>query len=764
MKPHARPTLARRLAHTLALATALGIACASPPAARAAPGETTHPGPPLTIARATGPIAIDGDLSDAGWQGITPDTTWFETKVSDNGEPAVKNAGYLAYDDHYLYAAFRFDDPHPEQIRAPIADHDQLSGSTDYGGLIVDSNNDGKSAVLFLANANGLMYDAISNDATGEDSSPDFYWESAGKITATGWTLEIRIPFSSLRYAHTPAPTWGVMLYRNYPRDRHYQFFTARQPRNSNCFICNESPLTGLGELPHGSNLVVAPYVTAQRTDTDDAGLGQPLTTGKVKSEAGADLKWSPLASIAIDATIHPDFSQIESDAAQISANERFALFVPEKRSFFLEGIDLFSTPLQAVYTRSITSPEYGGRVTGRSGHTSFTALGAHDRGAGLVILPGPEGSDFALQDFASDVGVLRLRHDLGQSSVSMLATGRTIDGGGHNAVFGPDVRWQPRATDAFSAQALWSDSRTPVRTDLATEWDGRALRDRALLARWSHSARTLDVFAQGQDIGTAFRADEGFIPQVGYREMYFESGLTMHPQKSFISRLRLFTIAWYDEDRDGRALARRASVGAGMDGRWNSFLRVELNRDEIKAGPHLFTRFRPYVNVQASPNRLVNNLSIEVYAGDEVDFANARLGKGTTLTGSVTLHPNDHLDVGLNASTRWLNVDDPALGAGRLFVAQVERVRTTWSFTSRAFVRAVGQYVETTRDPSLYTYPVDAHDSRFNGSALLGYKLNWQTVLYIGYGDERTYWTTSARLEPSDRQAFAKVSYAVQR
>jgi len=206
-----------------------------------------------------------------------------------------------------------------------------------------------------------------------------------------------------------------------------------------------------------------------------------------------------------------------------------------------------------------------------------------------------------------------------------------------------------------------------------------------------------------------------------------------------------------------------RASVGAGMDGRLNSFLRIELNRDEIKAGPHLFTRFRPYVNLQASPNRLINNLSIEVYAGDEIDFDNARLGKGTTLTGTVTLHPNDHLELAPNASWRRIQIDDPALGSGRLFLAQVERLKTTWSFTSRAFVRLVGQYVETRRDPALYTFAVDARDSQFNGSALVGYKLNWQTVLYIGYGDERTYWTTSARLEPSGRQAFAKVSYAIQ-
>jgi hypothetical protein len=740
---------------------ALGLLSILSPSARAA---APQPGPPLTIQRAQGAIAIDGDLSDAGWQGVTPITQWFETRVGDNAEPQVKNVGYLAYDDRYLYAAFRFDDPHPNLIRAPIADHDQLSGSTDYGGILVDSNNDGKSALMFLANPNGLLYDAISNDATGEDSSPDFYWESAGKITATGWTLEIRVPFSSLRYSRDDAQTWGIMLYRNYPRDRHYQFFSTRIPRDVSCFICNESKLTGLSDLPHGSHLVVAPYASTQRNDLPSPDLGSPLSAGPVESNFGGDLKWSPLASTAIDATIHPDFSQIESDVAQIGANERFALSYPEKRPFFLEGIDLFSTPFQAVYTRSITAPDGGGRVTGHVGNTAFTALGASDKGGGLVILPGPEGSDFALQDFRSGVGVMRVRHDLGQSFVSALGTVRAIDGGGGNAVFGPDFQWRPGKTNVFTGQALWSQSNTPVRPELTSEWDGRTLQDHSLLARWSRNTRSTDFFLQGQDLGPEFRADVGFIPQVGYREGYLETGYTVRPEKAFFSRIRTFLIGYYDEDHDGGVLARHASAGAGADGRWNSFIRVELNRDDIKAGNQIFPRLRPYVTVQTSPGRVLNNLSVEAYLYEEIDFDNARKGKGTTLIGSLTLHPNDHLELRGNASARWLSVDDPTLGAGRLFLAQVERLRASWSFNSRAFIRLIGQYQLTSRDPSLYTFAIDARSEQFNFSSLVAYKVNWQTVVYLGYGDNMRYATATDQLEHSGRQAFAKISYAIQR
>src|SRR5262245_34426695 len=441
MRPSKEPMPMPRSLAALGVVS-LGLACLVLPAHARDP----QPGPPLTIARANGPIVIDGDLSDEGWKGLTPVTQWYETRVGDSVEPQVKNVGYLAYDDKYLYAAFEFADPNPKLIRAPLGDHVQISGTTDYAGIIVDSRNDSKTTQMFLANANGLQYDAISSDVTGEDSSPDYFWDTAGKVTATGWTLEIRVPFSSLRYARTPAPTWGILLYRNYPRDQHYQFFSAKLPRDVNCFICNSSKMTGLENLPQGSHLVVAPYATTQKTaalpNDGTAPLGTPLEKGPLEDEYGLDVKWSPLSGLALDGTINPDFSQIEADAAQIVANERFALFLPEKRTFFLEGIDLFSTPFQAVYTRTINNPDAGARATGRANATAFTGLWANDAGGGVVIIPGPQGSAFVDQPGRSEVGIGRFRRDFGQSFLSAVGTLRDYDAGGRNVVAGPDLQW----------------------------------------------------------------------------------------------------------------------------------------------------------------------------------------------------------------------------------------------------------------------------------------------------------------------------------
>src|SRR5439155_23194837 len=145
-----------------------------------------------------------------------------------------------------------------------------------------------------------------------------------------------------------------ILLYRNYPRTYHYQFFSAKLPRDSNCFVCRSSPLVGLEHLPRGGHLVAAPYVSAAESAKPRDGDGSPLVDEPMKGRVGLDLKWTPDADNAIDLTVKPDFSQVESDTAQISANERFALFFPEKRPFFLEGADLFQTPIQAVHRRRL--------------------------------------------------------------------------------------------------------------------------------------------------------------------------------------------------------------------------------------------------------------------------------------------------------------------------------------------------------------------------------------------------------------------------
>ena len=460
-------------------------------------GQSALSGPAIHITRANGTITIDGDLSDEGWRTATRIETWYEVNPGNNVEPKVKNVGYLTYDDRFFYAAFEFEDPNPKEMRAPYADRDNIgNGFNDYGGIILDAGNTGRTATFFVVTPRNIQYDAITDDASGEDSSPDFFWQSATKVFDHRWTLEIRIPFSSLRYRNADPQTWGILLYRNYPRDRHYQFFSATLPRGGACFICHANTLVGLERLPSGGHLVAAPYVSASGEARPRDGLGTPLGPDRVKPHAGLDVKFTPNADNVVDLTVKPDFSQVESDTAQISANERFALFFPEKRPFFLEGVDLFQTPIQAVYTRTITAPRWGSRLNGKSGGVRYTALVADDGGGGSVILPGPNGSDFATQEFGSTVFVGRAKRELGLSFVGALVTDREAhDGNGHNRVVGPDFQWRPTGGDAITGQLLQQHANASPRRSRGGV-DRPDAHGSRCPAEWNHSRTHIDWFA----------------------------------------------------------------------------------------------------------------------------------------------------------------------------------------------------------------------------------------------------------------------------
>jgi len=178
-------------------------------AARAAAAQQAFSGDSIAITRASGPIAIDGDLSDPAWRTAVRIDKWYEKQPGDNTEPKVKNVGYLTFDDRYLYAAFEFDDPNPAAIRAPFADRDNINGNAnDYAGILLDARNTGSNAAFFLVTPRNTQYDAITDDSSGEDASPDFFWDSAAKITEHGWSVSAQ--FDCLNQLWIHESNWKV--------------------------------------------------------------------------------------------------------------------------------------------------------------------------------------------------------------------------------------------------------------------------------------------------------------------------------------------------------------------------------------------------------------------------------------------------------------------------------------------------------------------------------------------------------------------------
>ncbi len=733
-----------------------------PSAVRAQPstrGET------YTITRAKGSITIDGNLNDAGWRDALRIERWYEINPGDNTPPRVRNVGYLTYDDKFFYAAFEFDDPDPKRIVAPFGDHDALQNNADYGGLFLDTRNEGHTAYEFQVTAHNIQFDAVMDDnGGGENASPDFFWESATHINDHGWTLEIRIPFSSLRYRKKDPQEWGVMLWRNYARDFRYQFVSVKQPRGSQCFVCRENSLTGLSQLPAGGHLIAAPYLAANQSAHSSGGLGTPLVDDPFAHKVGLDAKYTPNADNTLDGTVRPDFSQIESDTAQISTNQRFALFYPEKRPFFLEGVELLSTPIQAVYTRTITAPDWGGRATGKLGGLNYTALVANDTGGGSIVIPGPNSSSLADEDFHSTVFIGRVRKDLNrQSFVSALMTDRESGADGHNRVFGPDFQTRFHGSETISGQWLISDTATPNRPDVTPAWTGDNLRSGALQLNYSHNTTHYDVSATYKDFGTGFRADNGFVPQVGYRDVNASTGWTFRP-KGALSRVRTFINFDAQHERsDGALIDQLVTPGINCDTLLSGFFIAQYQVDRIRAGALTFPRQQFQFFQRISPSRRFTQVGVDGNFGTDVDFVNVRPGRGGQFNVYAAIMATNHLTFEAIANTSWLHVDD-AVGVDRsLFTARVDRLRANYTFTAKSFVRVIGQYVSTDRDPSLYLQPTTAHDGTFSGSVLIAYKINWQSVMFFGYGDDRTL-DDQQRLQRADRSFFVKLSYAFQR
>jgi len=735
------------------------------PVASAAAAEGPAVGPPLAVPRAAGKIAVDGRLDEPAWQQAAVLDTFYETYPADNTEPKAKTVVYLTYDDHSFYVGIHAFDPEPGKIRAPFVARDNVVGTDDNVAVFLDTRNDRRSAVELRVNPRGNQADAIYNDSSeNEDFSPDFFYDTAAQITADGWTAEMRIPLSSLRYPKLAENRWGILVWRNYPRDQRYSYHSSPIARGSNCWICQARELTGLTGLPGGGHLVAAPYVTGQRLGEPRSGFGSPLVDRDPEGDAGLDVKWTPSANNALDATINLDFSQVESDVGQLAVNNQFAIFFPEKRPFFLEGSDLFDTPISAVYTRTITDPKWGVRDTGKWGGTTYTLLLTEDQGGGSVIIPGSTGNDLAPQKFSSNVLVGSLRRDFGASYLGLLVTDRENDGSGHNRVAGPDFLWRRSETDQMTGQLLVSDTETPNRPDLFPSWDGSRLTSHAGHLEWLHTGRDWTWRATVQDFGEDFRADEGFVPQVGYHSGRYALYRNYYPQRGVFRRVLPYTIVRYVETPEGELIRRQTVPGVQLQGVRNLAAGVEFPvREQVRVGNQILERSNVNYYFQFDPGRRFSRIGLSGFLGDGIDFANGRVGQGGDLTLLGTFKPTDHLALDVNADRQWLDVNAGGGLKGRLFTAQIERLKATYNFTARSFLRVIGEYLDVNREPRLYSFPVQAKSGSFAGSALFAYQLNWQTVLFVGYADDRAQ-SPLGDLTPTDRLVFVKLSYAFQR
>ena len=325
----------------------------------------------------------------------------------------------------------------------------------------------------------------------------------------------------------------------------------------------------------------------------------------------------------------------------------------------------------------------------------------------------------------------------------------------------GADLFWSLGTKDRIQAQLLFSRSLTPDRPDLSPQWTGERLSDFALSVEWQHDTKTWWWRSLYQDVGKDFRADLGFMPQVGYRRFRQNLGYNFYSDGFFTTITPQFAggDTW---DRRGRTVEGFFYPGVEVEGKGNMNAGLYYNYDVNRAGEGLLHRNQIFGFLNLSPSRVLSRVELNGFFGDMPDYTNNRTGHGGDLALYVAARPLAHLDLQFSGEHQWVNSSRGG-HYGRLYAADVARLKAVYTFTARAYLRAIVQWAGAQRDPALYPYAVSSRSGDLNGSVLYAYRVNWQTLFYVGYGDDRTL-DAQARMVRTGRQVFFKVSYAFQR
>ncbi|HYR27884.1 MAG TPA: DUF5916 domain-containing protein [Thermoanaerobaculia bacterium] len=705
-------------------------------------------------------IKIDGVLDEAVWKSAAPMEFDAETQPANNIVPPARTVGFMTYDRKNLYLAFIAYDPNPADIRAHLSDRDGAF-SDDFVGVVLDTFNDNRRAFEFFVNPLGVQMDLIQDDTNrNEDSSWDAIWSSAGRVTAEGYIVEIAIPFTSIRFPKTDAEqTWGVDMVRIYPRSARHRLGLQGQDRNRNCYLCQSSRVTGFRGITPGRDIELDPTITAQHTSSREDFPAGGLSSGGADVDAGLTARWGITPNLTLNAAINPDFSQIEADSVQLDINTQFALFFNEKRPFFLEGSDFFEGPLQVVYTRTVADPRFGLKTTGRIGGSTVGVFVAEDEITNLIV-PGSEGSSVTTIPGSNRSSAFRYRYNVGEtSSVGAMLT--TRDGDGYNnRVFGFDGNFRVTAKDTITAQLLGSQGQYPL--SLSTEFEQpRETEGIAGRINYRHNSKHWFWGGTYEDIGTEFRADSGFIPQVGYRYGNAVVEYSGYGEKGKTWYTRWWLGGDYDDmtEQSGELLERELEAWAAVQGPMQSFFQIVTGaRNQRYNDVDFDTQFLHW-NAEVRPTG-----SFYIFGGgtfaDQIDFANTQPGERFRINGGIRWNIGKHAKVDLDHSYEDLEVD-----GGTLFDAKVTQIRAVYQFNVRMFARAILQYTDITRNPALYRFEtVDARSKRLFPQLLFSYKLNPQTVFFAGYSGTRLGGElegVDVGLRESDRTFFVKLGYA---
>lgn len=723
------------------------------------------------IGVASSALSIDGRMDEPAWATATIIPLAWEVRPAENDPPPVATECRVTQDAENLYLGCTAHDPDPEAIRAYVVDRDGIDGH-DRIVLTLDPFNDQRRSFQFGVSALGVQSDAVMAQqgagnpnqgpgAAGVDPSWDAIWRSAGAITDDGFQVEASIPFRSLRFPNDARGRgWGLYLTRWWPRSSNVEVRSAPWDRDNSCLLCQANVVRGIDGGAPGINIQATPTLTSSRTDTRDAPDAE-LLAGPTRRDVGLDGQWGLTSNLTLNLTANPDFSQVEADVAQLDVNNRFALFFPEKRPFFLEGADFFGTPIQAVFTRSIVDPTAGAKITGKLGSNAVGVMVARDAQNNLLI-PGSQFSSSTSLEQKVTTGIARFRRDVGgTSTIGALLVAREGEGY-HNRVGGVDAFYRPVPALTIRGQILRSETRYPAGVSEGfdqptTAFGGSAGQVRAL---WDTSNWLISSDIRQLDRG--FRADAGFVTQAGVRGG--SANVTRRwwgGSDRWFTQLRLEGGTWMNRDFEGNQINGGIWLGLGYDGPGQTTIGIwpNLFMKEHFAGTTFEGIDQLWFDVRTAPSGTWS-FGLNGNVGDAVDFSNERLGSEIRLAPTVDVRIGRNVEAGLQHTVLRMSHD-----GATVFTAHLSQLRTVYNFNTRSFIRATLQYRHTDRDPSTYVDEVDRASRTLFAQVLYAYKLNPQTVFFAGYGQDGAGRTDAESLRTPmtlrNRTFFVKLGYA---
>lgn len=321
--------------------------------------------------RTSSPPVIDGLLSDSCWKDTSCGNDFIQYDPLNGADPSESTHAHVAYDENNLYLGFHCFEGDPRRILTSLSPRDRLSGD-DMIEVILDTYGDCRNAFRFAVNPCGVQVDRIYSVGSGNDLEWDAVWRSSCKLVDNGWTAELAIPFKQLRFPRREEQTWSINFRRFIARTNETIFWT-RLLRNESLLEVS-GRLFGITGLQSGLHLEFLPYVAV--------GESKWKTERTTKKEFGLDAKYGLTTSLTLCATANPDYSQVEADVVKINLTP-YETYYPEKRPFFLEGGNIFHSPIHFFYSRRISNPSYGLKLTGRLGEYSFGMIHVGDEPRG---------------------------------------------------------------------------------------------------------------------------------------------------------------------------------------------------------------------------------------------------------------------------------------------------------------------------------------------------------------------------------------------